>query len=351
MRQEWKTYRSNLVRSGKYGLVAIGISFLFFVVNIPNTPRSQVLKSFWANTAISVFIALLICFMFAIMRLFYTVKEIRTGRPQKFPPGISFAISMMGMSLGLFIGFSVRAKILNEEPDFRYLGSAVLSGAFISLVFILYAIYRDNRLKFQKLKTETVQAQYTALKNQMQPHFLFNSLNSVTELIESDRSNAAKMTQQLSDLYREILENSKQTTASLKSEISIVRKYLELEKVRFGDRLNFEINISEDSREVYLPSLILQTLVENSIKHGISKLVDGGEVLVNVRKEGENLFQVSIENSGETLASNLGSGGTGLENTISRLSLLYGDTHGFNIGINDCHRTEVSFHISGEKLG
>src|ERR1017187_1400884 len=133
MRQEWKDYRSRVIKSFKYGGMAIGISFLFFLVNLPSTPKDQIKIAFIANMTISVFIALLVSSMFALIRLFYTLQEIKTGIKRELNPILGFVLSFCGMTAGLVIGLNLRARILNEKPDFSYLGTVLLSGAFISI--------------------------------------------------------------------------------------------------------------------------------------------------------------------------------------------------------------------------
>jgi sensor histidine kinase YesM len=208
--------------------------------------------------------------------------------------------------------------------------------------------YRFRLLKATALQSKVAQAeaQYSILESQMQPHFLFNSLNVLSELIYVDPDQATAMTQQLADLYREILNNSKTKFSTLESEISILKKYIEIQKIRFGDRIRFNDNVSPAFYNLQLPSLMLQTLVENAIKHGISPKKDGGEINLSVQKK-DGLFEVCISNTGALYKGHKESKrSTGLQNTKNRLELTYGKKSAFSI-YSDNEKTYVKFSITG----
>src|SRR5690606_5494444 len=141
-----------------------------------------------------------------------------------------------------------------------------------------YYAYREAQAENLTLQAANAEARYHALKHQLQPHFLFNSLNSLSELIDSDREAANRMTQRLADLYRGILSSAKRTTAPLSSELALVRDYLELEQVRFGERLQFRLSAPESAQRIHVPTLVLQTLVENGVKHGVAPAGRGGGI-------------------------------------------------------------------------
>ena len=142
---------------------------------------------------------------------------------------------------------------------------------------------RETALKSKVAQAET---QYKLLESQMQPHFLFNSLNVLSELIYVDRDMANSMIQKMADLYRDILNNSKTRFSTLESEISVLKKYIEIQKIRFTHRLQFHVDISPAFYNLKIPSLMLQTLVENAIKHGISPKKEGGEIFLGLKKKG-----------------------------------------------------------------
>lgn len=238
------------------------------------------------------------------------------------------------------------------EPVLHYQRPQNLSIIFVTTA--LYSMvaaaifYRFRQMKDIALKSKVAQAeaQYSILESQMQPHFLFNSLNVLSELIYVDPDQAAAMTQKLADLYREILNNSKTKFSTLESEISILTKYVEIQKIRFGDRIDFSSDVSPAFYNLQIPSLMLQTLVENAIKHGISPKQEGGEINLSVEKKG-NLFEVCISNTGALYKGHKESRrSTGLQNTRNRLELTYGSKNSFRI-YSDDKRTYVKFSITG----
>jgi len=254
---------------------------------------------------------------------------------------VQIAMGFAGMTLGLLV-----ASIVRADMNFQGIMMGLTIGSITYLVFIMKSAYTQVQNHNLQLRAESAESNLNVLKNQMQPHFLFNSLNSLAELIDSNRDQASQMTQKLSDLYREILESSKSQVTNLESEISIVRKYLELESLRFGPRLKYEITLPQNIENVRIPSLLLQTLVENSVKHGISQSIEGGNVLLRINREPEG-FTALIENTSAKKTETANSSGTGLKNTIARLDLLYGPRHGFKMSTLD-GRTFVHFWFSGQ---
>jgi LytS/YehU family sensor histidine kinase len=155
------------------------------------------------------------------------------------------------------------------------------------------------------------------------------------------------VTQQLANLYREILDNSSKHVATLDSELAIIEKYLSLERFRFGERLNFSIKAPENAKNIYLPPLVLQTLVENAVKHGIGQVVDKGSITVDIEKR-EPGYLALVTNTGR-LDGVSESRGTGIKNSRARLGLIYGDKNNFEIKqvAND---VQVSFWFSGDSF-
>lgn len=203
----------------------------------------------------------------------------------------------------------------------------------------------EQETQKSELERARVESVLHSMLQQMQPHFLFNCLNNISSVIASEPDKASKMIQRLSDLYRFILEATKTTTSQLERELQIVREYLELQKMRYGQRLQYSIEVPSPVPNLSLPSLMLQTLAENAVKHGISKTRAGGKIEVKVTSLKENRYEIKITNTGGPLV--LGSQGTGLENSRSRLNLLYGTTHGFSISATPSGATEVQFYLCG----
>lgn len=180
--------------------------------------------------------------------------------------------------------------------------------------------YRQAEVDKWKLEAQAETARLRALKLQLNPHFFFNSLNSVRALIAEDPDRAQRMVTRLARLLRSTLQADDMKTVSLEEELDTVRTYLELEKVRFEDRLQHRIQVDEEARSHPVPFMLVQTLVENGIKHGVARCQEGG--LITVRAEVvDAALQIRVTNPG-TLETE--EGGTGLANARERLRLLFG---------------------------
>ncbi|OFZ19486.1 MAG: hypothetical protein A2X94_09050 [Bdellovibrionales bacterium GWB1_55_8] len=202
------------------------------------------------------------------------------------------------------------------------------------------------RGEVERVRLET---ELHSLHQQMQPHFLFNTLNSIGAMIHIDADRATGLVNKFSDLYRLILEMNRTNTVLLDKELTVISHYLELQEMRFGERLRYSIACDPGLlRTVHVPGLMLQTLVENAVKHGIAKSLEGGEVRVSVIQAGDELFRCEIVNTGGALVEK--EGGTGLANTRRRLALLYGEAHGFVLQTGAAGETVASFTFSGRCL-
>jgi signal transduction histidine kinase len=231
----------------------------------------------------------------------------------------------------------------NYDPNFLFIVLA-FSIPSAAIARIIFELRQAQELALQS-RLAQAEAQYNLLEAQMQPHFLFNSLNVLSELIYVDPDLACSVTQQLADLYREILTNSKQNFSNLGSEISILKKYIQIQKIRFGDRIRFKCDIDPSLDDLSVPSLILQTLVENAIKHGISPRQQGGDIELTVTPVEGSMYEITVSNTGELYKGpKTKELGTGLQNTKNRLELFYGRSHGFNI-YSDQNKTYVKFRV------
>ena len=185
-----------------------------------------------------------------------------------------------------------------------------------------------KNLKYEALKHEV---ELNNLKSQLNPHFMFNSMNSIRALIDEEPNSAKDAVTRLSNLLRSSLLTGKKKYIPLAEELKLVKDYLALEKIRYEERLNTKININSDLLLCMVPPLMLQTLVENSIKHGISTLPEGGELIITGKKE-MDYYILSVVNSGEYKPQNSpNSTSVGLQNTKKRLQLLYGNRSEFTI--------------------
>jgi LytS/YehU family sensor histidine kinase len=187
--------------------------------------------------------------------------------------------------------------------------------------FLYYKSKADLRQLHTVLELQT--AQLEILRLQLNPHFLFNALNSIRSLIITDGEQARNATTLLSQLLRHTLNYEKQSFISLQQESEIVMDYLALEKIRFEERLEYCVDIEPELNDVTVPPSILLTLAENAIKHGINKLVKGGSIVVEVKKMENHVF-IMVTNSGKiTVNEDKGRQGIGISNLNKRLKLFY----------------------------
>ncbi|HXG94600.1 MAG TPA: histidine kinase [Blastocatellia bacterium] len=227
--------------------------------------------------------------------------------------------------------FSFTKLLLNVYGFFDYGAMIYWLILLISYALNYYRRYREGEIRASRLEAQLAQAQLEALKMQLQPHFLFNTLHSVSALIHKDPVSADRMIARLGDFLRLTLENAGTQEVSLQEELEFLKCYLEIERVRFRERLTVQMNIEPQTLNARLPNLILQPIVENAIKHGIAPRTKPGRIEIEARRF-NGILHVQITDNGPGLPANGGSGrivkgGVGLANTEARLQQLYGSDH------------------------
>lgn len=194
-------------------------------------------------------------------------------------------------------------------------------------IFHAYAYYRDlqrQRIQEIQLRELAVKSELTALKAQLNPHFLYNVFNTISASVPPAQERTRELLADLADLFRYQLKASRTDEATVRNEVAFVRNYLDLEKARFGDRLRICFDIADDTPDCLLPPMLLQPLVENSVRHGIASLIDGGEVTVRIYRQDSQL-QVEVADTGVGMNNSAEIGhGVGLTNTRLRLEKMYG---------------------------
>jgi two-component system LytT family sensor kinase len=193
---------------------------------------------------------------------------------------------------------------------------------------VYYQVSRDRAIRASQLETRLAQSQLQMLRMQLQPHFLFNTLHSISALMHKDVRRADSMIVSLSDLLRMSLQNIGAQEVALQSELEFLQRYLEIMTLRFGDRLAVVMDIEEDVRDARVPNLFLQPLVENSFRHGFGD-VGAGSIRISVRREGE-MLRCDVSDDGRGLRSGHKEG-VGLTSTRQRLEHLYGDRQSFTL--------------------
>jgi two-component system, LytTR family, sensor kinase len=204
-----------------------------------------------------------------------------------------------------------------------------------------------QNVELAQLNAKLAQAQLSALRRQIEPHFLFNALNSIAGLIRENKSNEAiTMLVSLSDFLRRTLSESNRQEVALSEELDFVKQYLATQKVRFAERLQLSVDVPVELQDAAIPDLILQPLVENAIKHGIAKRKEGGSVRIAATSQDKQL-RISISNDGPSLAPDweVASTGVGLANVRARLKALYGDAASFAMNARSLGGVEVAITV------
>ncbi|WP_339915869.1 sensor histidine kinase [Yeosuana marina] len=248
---------------------------------------------------------------------------------------ITWFIFFMAAIIQLLIGnvdmTFVKENILTWEHYIDFFDVNLVVYLFMaSIIYIYFYIQKMNEIEIQKtsLKSQLIDTKMKILKSQLQPHFLFNTLNSISTLIETNPKQAQNTLVDLSELLRDILDLEEKDLIPLMLELSLLKKYLNIMEVRFNDHLTLKIDVSESVTNALLPSMILQPIVENSIKHGYSNKIKKLEIEIEMRKIHTNLV-IKISNTGVYMIKSQFIKGNGVKNIISRLDTLFGDKYKF----------------------
>jgi two-component system LytT family sensor kinase len=201
--------------------------------------------------------------------------------------------------------------------------------------FLYYRRFREGELRASQLETQLSQAQLQALKMQLHPHFLFNTLHSISALVHKDPECADRMIARLGDFLRLTLENSGAQEVSLQKELEFLRCYLEIERVRFQDRLTTHMEIESKALDTPVPNLILQPIVENALRHGIAPRSTPGRIEISAKRK-NGLLRIEVQDNGPGITAISKTNGRfreglGLTNTRARLRQLYGASHSFEL--------------------
>ena len=248
---------------------------------------------------------------------------------------------------GVFPGLDTRLS-----KDFPALfGAGVLSYLLaVASAYIALAIQASQEAQKRAAQATLLarDAELRALKAQVNPHFLFNSLNSISALTSSDSAKAREMCILLGDFLRRTLGLGEKAAIPLDEEMSLIRAFLAVEKIRFGSRIHMEESIAKDVLDVQVPPLLLQPLVENAVAHGIANLVDGGRISLDAHCN-DSSVAITIENTFDPDAPPRRKGGVGLTNVRQRLTARYGNAANFQVSKNgDVFRVALTFPAERE---
>lgn len=329
-------------------LVGLSLSLLIAGLNSKGISARQVLF----NILFSVFISLGISNVFAIFQRHSTKF---TRHFWQFIL-LYYGCNIIGMIVGIEISYFIISLFyeMNYEPfnhlaDYRSISVIVIIVGTIMLLYHLQKRNAENLLKAKEadlmktnqLKTE---AELQALQSKINPHFLYNALNAITSLIHEDPDKAEDMTIKLSKLFRYSINAQHENFCTLQEEIDILNTYLAIEKVRFGDRINFNIGIDEVLTHMQFPRFLLQPLVENALKHGLKDTAQHGILEVKVMKKDDQVH-IFVRDNGAPFPDEL-IAGYGLQSTFDKLTLLYPNRHEIEMSNEPLKQIKITIPLS-----
>jgi two-component system, LytTR family, sensor kinase len=254
-------------------------------------------------------------------------------------PRVMVSILILGVAIYfLRVPVSVVLQVVSVQRLAFDAGQILVGSFFYAFLLFLWSLfyftyhYIERYNKSLKYEASMIEIELNNLKNQLNPHFIFNALNSIRALVDENPTKSKQAINQLSNILRNSLTFEKKGLTNFDDELKIVKDYLGLETIRFEERLKTEFEIDTDSTNFMVPPFMIQTLVENGIKHGISKLKQGGVIQVKTQANKTRL-KIQIRNSGHLLTPTRKNGreGMGIKNTRQRLKLLYGEKATFRI--------------------
>ena len=364
-------------RSVKWGLVfllwtTLGLLFVFqgFIYNVNYSGRefnwirtfSYQLSNYWLW-------ALLTPLIYLLSRRFPLDRQ-NLVKNISIHAGFSLMIAPLQRLASVLANFLILSSlgqlddtvaVMLDRAKFGIIGGSIDSLMLYWTILIAcfsiayYQKYQQQELISSQLETQLAQAQLQALKMQLHPHFLFNTLHAISTLMDEDVKTARRMLVRLSELLRVTLENAGTQEVTLKKELEMLNRYLEIEQIRFQDRLKINLQIDPEALDARVPNLILQPIVENAIRHGIAPISRAGNIDIRAkRSNGKLRLQVQDDGIGiseqqmKTLVP-----GVGLSNTKNRLAQLYGEKQLLDLSNIENSgllvSVEIPFHTEGEK--
>lgn len=302
---------------------------IFLVLYVEN-------KLTWKGISLLVLFSVIGIVISHLMRWFFRRFNFFQYKPGPLIPRL-FIVALVGAIIFQIV-YSIIATFFNRASVPETFLEMILEIVMIMFLFMIWIIIyfsyhfirksRLEELKNLQLSDSQKEIELQNLRTQLNPHFLFNALNSIRALIDLEPKLAKESVTKLSNILRNSLLFGRKESVTIEEECEFVRDYLDLEKVRFEERLQVEWNIEESVLKEFIPPLIIQTLVENSIKHGISNLKKGGLVRISACLKDKKLI-LNVFNTGE-IQTRVDTG-VGIQNTRRRLALMYGDNANFEL--------------------
>ncbi|GAA4817292.1 sensor histidine kinase [Litoribaculum gwangyangense] len=249
----------------------------------------------------------------------------------------------------------IRYSLLENLGEWHLEGKSGIWDWYIPTLFMMfqfgcffaYRYFKENQKKIKlegELRNAALKSELSAIKAQLNPHFLYNIFNTISASVPPENEKTRHMIAELSDLFRYQLKASQVELVPLKEELDFVKKYLDLEKERFQERLEINMDVDQDILNEMVPPMLLQPLVENSVKHGLSSLIDGGKISISIhKKEGKLAFVISDSGVGIKNKESIFDKGIGLTNTRLRLEKMYQST--LKLSDNQPQGLKISFEL------
>ena len=339
-------------------VLAVGFASIYIRYRLPDLLPKDMNDSLGA-WAFGTYWAIHAPLLFILSRRFaFERNRLVTGLLVYFALGMLWATLIQALPLVLvpLLADSMNYTIRNLWQVFRssfssqFLPNVLVNWLVLSLslLFSYYARYENEKLKASQLDAQLSNARLQTLKMQLHPHFLFNTLHSVSALVlKNENRDAVKMIHRLSELLRRTLEHMETHVYTLENEIEITRRYMEIESIRFHDRLSVDWDIQPEALSAEVPTLILQPLVENAMRHGVDSSLEKSRIQITARLDGHRV-SLEVRDDGkdpEKVSAQADSPGIGLKNTTARLAELYGENHSFTLSRTDDNWTAAQIVI------
>jgi sensor histidine kinase YesM len=292
-----------------------------------------IFKLFEINLSAHIFInyEIYFCLFGCLVTLFLSGIDIINNKTKT--TGLNLIIDFVLITLSFIASYQI--VFLFVMPEILKPGILEIQWLFIPLSVVAYRFYvnysqkristllSEKELELSKQKEIVLKTELLALQSRINPHFLYNALNSIASLVHINADKTEKMTLALAKLFRYNINKGAEIYSTIEQEIDIVKIYLDVELVRFSDRLKYSIDVDKDLFEMKIPVFLLQPLVENAIKHGISKLTENGFIQIKIYSE-NNWLIISVYDNGPDFPSDIMSN-YGLQSVFDKLALLYKD--------------------------
>ena len=262
---------------------------------------------------------------------------------------------ILSSTIWLFVVYNIMVKGLNAPNDYIFFFNESIAWRFLIgflfyylittfyYVIIYYQRFNERIVQESEMRNLVTEAELKSLKFQINPHFIFNSLNSMSALTTIDPDKAREMILKLADFLRYTLANNEKQKNKLSDELKNIKRYLDIEKIRFEDKFEYVEEVQEDCSDITVPNMILQPLFENAIKHAVYETLETVTLKLNCSKD-ENFLRLSVENDFDEESNNKKGAGIGLKNIQNRLELIYHQNNLMEIVKSD-HLFKVNLYI------